>query len=619
MSKISSILLNKALDGDTSFPKDLYDVTKLLSLNEDPKLNFLLKQLEPMNVEKSTEFEDFRFVHILVKFFRRYGENSGGTHFGICMSEEKRDDNSREVKEERLKGLILLGDNGIGKSSVFGALEYWATRNISEAEYRKIVNQELFYRHGINNPDIQIYTSDDKKYDLNDKGVWKSSHDVKRFFISEYSILESAAFMTENGKDGKNWYRCLCYMLGIHPYLIELAFDDDNEKIYKRIRHALEQLKEWIAESTHADEILDNIHNQIIDSSIILNESERNNLRKYQEVLSNRLIAWESSFDLANFENEIESVEPSLFQYIPAIRSFSLSCNDIKMRLRKLSRIDQQFSKNEFLETSAKGDLFEKEFLKSRLMDAVSGCLKRLTTIFEPNIQYDEIISQKNKFAFVEKLQGKIDTAQIDTLLARLQEIRKKLADSIEELVKEIFDKDFEQAVRAVFDKTFIDVQHEKFNFDIRKIDNHLVLIEVNDSPVHIYFNTFRYRLFCLTMQVMVNLKMMKQYKFNFPIIFDDVFYANDYKNKRQLYKFFEILEDKATAFLSPGDDLQILFFAHDEQLVATLHKKFYQSFRFGRMIEPNDFKDASMQTDLQCKTGDNTYFNLYFTIYKPS
>lgn len=623
MNYISSFLIKKALDGDKVFPTELYDALKMLPENKETKLseelNFLLTQLETGKLENTlSDNADFCFNHILIKNFRRYGETKEGNYFGIRMSEEMPPTPSEQTMGKTYEGLVLLGDNGVGKSSVFGAIEFWAKRSISEAEYREIEDQRWFYQHNEKEPEILVVTSDGKNHGLKDIGIWQSSYDVARFFISENSILESASFMNENGEEGKNWYRYFCYMLSIHPFLIEFAFDDDNDKIYKRITNALKKLQEWTAELSIVDEELDSIHCQIVDGSIILTEGERNGLRKYQEILSSRLITWENNFNLAEFEKELKSVEIDSFQYIPAIHTFSLSCNDIRTRLEKLPTDGNNFFKKENLRNLA-DNVNKKLQLKNELQKAVNNCMQRLKNMLDDNIEYDKVILRKNRLTTAKKLKEKIETVQIDILFARLQEFRKNLAESIQKYVKDIIDEEFKQAIRSVFDKTFINENRESFNFDITSIDNNEINIEVNKIPVHKYFNTFRYRLFCLTMQVMINLKIMKKDKFSFPIIFDDVFYANDYKNKQQLYKFFKILRDKAFSFLAPEQKFQILFFTHDEQLVATLQKDFNPSFKFGRMIEVADFEKPAVQKDFIVHLSENTkYLNLYFPIYEP-
>ena len=66
----------------------------------------------------------------------------------------------------------------------------------------------------------------------------------------------------------------------------------------------------------------------------------------------------------------------------------------------------------------------------------------------------------------------------------------------------------------------------------------------------------------------------MKQGKFLFPFVFDDIFYANDYKNKTLLYRFFEVLSQGARTFLGNANSLQLIFFTHDEQFMNTLFLK---------------------------------------------
>lgn len=66
----------------------------------------------------------------------------------------------------------------------------------------------------------------------------------------------------------------------------------------------------------------------------------------------------------------------------------------------------------------------------------------------------------------------------------------------------------------------------------------------------------------------------MKQSKFLFPFVFDDIFYANDYKNKTLLYRFFEVLSQGAKTFLGNESCLQLIFFTHDEQFMNTLFLK---------------------------------------------
>ena len=168
-----------------------------------------------------------------------------------------------------------------------------------------------------------------------------------------------------------------------------------------------------------------------------------------------------------------------------------------------------------------------------------------------------------------------------------------------------------------MFNDTFL-LERENFEFDISDIEHEKITITVNKVPVHKYFNTFRYRLFYLTMQAAINLVKMRREHFTFPMVLDDIFYANDYKNKRQLFKFFNILEQQADKMLE-GHPLQVIFFTHDEQLVSTLNRKKKTSdtclWSFARIIEYEDFKNITPISGVNGDSKEKT-FKLYVKIY---
>lgn len=617
MYKVTSYLINKALEQDANLSKDLYDVLKITpeaaDLRLEEKLNVLLTESSTNYIESQQNFADFRFNHILIKNFRRYGVFDNVNYFGLRMSENVLDEKTNNINEKTLEGLVLLGDNGIGKSSIFSAIEYWATHSISEAKFRDIDDLHWFYQHSTQEADIQIITSNGNCYEL-ENSIFQSCYDVKRFFISENGIMESASYMKKNGENGNNWFRFFCYMISIHPDLIELVFDNEEETIYRQIMKTLELLKIRIAECPNADKNLEIIHSQITDSSIILNYSERTGLRRLQEKLNNRLITWDTTFDIANFDQELDSVEISSYSHIPAIHSYILRYNDIKARLNKNpSSFGGGFSKNDFLKNQAEF-INEKYELKEDLYNAVNDCLTRLNTMLSNHKSYEEIIQQENWWQKIKNIQGKFDVYQIETLIVRFSEFRKNLEIIIKNFVEEFIDADFANAVCNIFDKTFINEKNERFNFSLKNIRNNEIHLDVNNIPVHKYFNTFRYRLLCLILQVIVNMKMMKKYNFSFPILFDDVFYANDYKNKQQLYKFFDVLHEQASVIFQSDNRLQIIFFTHDEQLISTLQKK-HKWFSYGRMLDVEECNELTSQ--IVEIDNERKYYNLYFPIYK--
>ena len=72
---------------------------------------------------------DYSLRALLLRNFRKYGVPSGEYgYYGMYVSTD----------ENPCSQMFLLGRNGVGKSSLFDAAEYFFTGNIGEAEYRRI-------------------------------------------------------------------------------------------------------------------------------------------------------------------------------------------------------------------------------------------------------------------------------------------------------------------------------------------------------------------------------------------------------------------------------------------------------------------------------------------------
>lgn len=54
------------------------------------------------------------------------------------------------------------------------------------------------------------------------------------------------------------------------------------------------------------------------------------------------------------------------------------------------------------------------------------------------------------------------------------------------------------------------------------------------------YFNTFRYKLFCLMVSLSLALATRKENKINLPLIIDDIFFASDFVSKNSFAEFLQ-------------------------------------------------------------------------------
>lgn len=82
-------------------------------------------------------------------------------------------------------------------------------------------------------------------------------------------------------------------------------------------------------------------------------------------------------------------------------------------------------------------------------------------------------------------------------------------------------------------------------------------------SPSH-YFNTFRYKLFCLMISLSLALSTRKKYSINLPLVMDDLFYASDFVSKHRFSKFISKVIELFYKY-TPELPLQFILFTHDD------------------------------------------------------
>jgi hypothetical protein len=147
-------------------------------------------------------------------------------------------------------------------------------------------------------------------------------------------------------------------------------------------------------------------------------------------------------------------------------------------------------------------------------------------------------------------------------------------------------------------------------------------------TPDH-YFNTFRYRIFCLMVSISLALSTRAKYRVNLPLVMDDLFFASDYVSKASFVSFLKQLIElfhKTT----PELPFQFIMFTHDDMIFRSAMDalddvkldgieglaeecKLHPSQRtiFGRMFSPNDREDKK---SLFAKGGDE-YWNMVYSI----
>lgn len=123
-------------------------------------------------------------------------------------------------------------------------------------------------------------------------------------------------------------------------------------------------------------------------------------------------------------------------------------------------------------------------------------------------------------------------------------------------------------------------------------------------SP-HLFYNSFRYKLFAISIKISLAFMMMKKYDMIAPIIIDDVFTASDFDNTVNIDLFFSLIYKSFENVVEKSvDDLQIIMFTHDEVVLNGLKEVFLTkdapnvSYIMGRLLDtkellPDDYDDT--------------------------
>ena len=582
MNILKCKLLADSLMDDKALERDLQEVFRLFT--DDPydlagQWKKMFREPPMYDVWRFYEHDvyDFRFKYLLLNNYRKYGQPKEDTsYYGISFCKKL----YKEGKTvEYPQSVFVLGNNGLGKSSLFDAMEQVCTGKISEATYRGIsdLNWYVNRKQGII-PDVKLYTFYDESalengvnLPFSDMGI-----DSHSFFLSENSIYELSRYMqTDGNSEDVDWVPCFCYALGLED-LLNFAKDSTGycQALIDRVNEAVAMI------SDDPQKQRDNLKRFIRDTSVELSDNDFKKVGEFKEVLGGIKENF-SSYDTKELLKLIEMNMPTGLTQL-------YSLNRFKERFKKV------YANYQLIQNQGNGDnkpMAGRKRVRTENLDADENRFELITIIEDlhsslettmelkntKDLPLDRIIHETQSYLLTQKaLEHTKEADFFRGLPERLLAFQKNLKENLEEQFREISDGEFQNIIKNTFEPFMS--KGEKLDFV--QVDHGVVAanygmkVTVNDIPVNKYFNTFRFRLFCLSLMAAFNLKMMKKMKFRFPFVFDDIFYANDYRNKNELFVFFQVLANNANALLGDKDAVQVIFFTHDEQIVNTLLQK---------------------------------------------
>lgn len=537
------------------------------------------------------------------------------------------------------KSLFLIGENGVGKSSIYSAMEHVLQNRISEGDMRK---RNFKQTQG----NIAITLSDDTVVHSYEEFVEKySTYELGAIFCSEYDIFTVGQEQINNdwisffGRsmgygdllDLKGFLRAYIKENDLESYVNINTIDLENQKnAFCETKARLKSLEESFKLNLFG-RTRQNISNTLsaiaasvkkvtteVEKLLTSEQTSTNKLERNLKYLGKAL----ADFPLTNRHSEIRNLRDQIVNFNNhLIRNKHLNNTSTLTTPSAINFLKNIATGNSEYQTELQRDLLNniKTFLDSFSKEFSEILLKELEA---------EYSKQKELELSIKPIMEKAETRNTKIMLKeQLEQYCQKLEDALcEEMMPEL--KKLIPVITKIMEKFKLDIEKHELNisFDDKKCLNIYVVRPDKDQRIEpaVFYNNFRYKLFCLLLKLVTGIGYMKKQEVIRPIIMDDVFYASDFYSKSKVKFFFETLLEAIDELL-PGKKLQIICFTHDEIVLNAIYEstskeaisKVLNNEKpdtiFGRIIEAKKvIENASRNKEEEFKHRGNLYIELY-------
>lgn len=558
--------------------------------------------LEEKNPQKIEIQGDYRFLYLYLKAFRKFPKLQGNDYFGISFCREK---DSTHIP----CNTIIQGGNGTGKTSVFGAMEYLFTGNMSAAYKHGYMDDEKLDDYlpyaGCKMGDLSvIVASKDRRFQTGEGGKKQQGLTgpcLLPFFCSEYDVDQIikngiSAFIYE-----QMGYSYIWEIIKKLEKELEQASDNANHLVgaeetdRKRLEQDINDLDELIKKYKQFWPVflhfLLHISNEkdekklkatvaslrkFLSTTFVLEESDEesgvitllndSNLKKERRAV---VKAFGKDAELQSFVKQYDVMigfvtNRTADKAVPDV-------SELVLKGKKNGSAQELKLLSEFNET--------RHFFYSQVLERIE--LGFPIDVASTMMKYNEIIKDAEYKMDQKRIQVEIiDKVGVflrkkDVYWESLNALKtyvygcvKQLTQGSRQLVQTIMCRFCMEGEETFFD---YDVKQGLFSVIIRHLRDDNIMV---DFPPEKYLNTFRYRLYCMTLKIAIAMAMMDFYKFNFPVLMDDVFHSSDFSHRIMVRDFF-IRIIKAYQEWFGKNDLQIILFSHDEVVVKAAKRGF--------------------------------------------
>lgn len=273
----------------------------------------------------------------------------------------------------------------------------------------------------------------------------------------------------------------------------------------------------------------------------------------------------EKQFPTDNEFNELSNFlidnEELFYEFIPSkIDEINIF---IKERADQIQKVIETMGNNTLLTINEKTNALEKEISEN----------KSSIPLIEKTIKDLQL---KLKSAEVQVKNFKRIKDEIKFFNLKLIEEKDRIVTSYFNSIKEVVEKimndfiDKKESIELVLDLEKVERNIDGEIFQTEVIMAKIVQKNGESTTPDIYFNTFRYKVFCLMISLSIALSTRMRYRVNLPLIMDDLFFASDFISKNSFSDFFQKII-KLFYKYTPDMPLQFILFTHDDLIFRSV------------------------------------------------
>lgn len=550
--------------------------------------------------------------------------------------------------------LFMVGSNGSGKSSLYSAMEILYTDQIATKDVLRISEDDNYEVHDFgknteankedsvicarlaDQTELKINMSDRDNQAICPPSAFCSDYDVEQVALHKQDL--TPFFLSQIGY--KSIYEFLSYKLD--DCIAELSTMASNRQPelekYRSIGYSKFELKTIYATLLS----LSQGYWRTLDFSYFINTC--NAIVVLVDTTETQINSLASG-DRENAVSQFISIISSLTEKFDELRkaqtnisvyyTFSSLWNNLLESVGKESyRLSDEMAviANDFLASdrplAIAQDVKEQALQLQRILLSTDRYYQSFKDDIEkwPDIEA-ELLTQLVRLQNYEESEEPVDQYinKVMELKESVIEFKELLSNKIAEVMNELIDsqsKNINQSLKWFSEKG------ERIQIEKAPETGHpIVTIKYNRGEEEIvtypslYLNTFRFRLFVISLKIALTFAFMQREKTIVPIVIDEVFNSSDFENRLRLEKYVEMIYRQYDDMQVSLSRLQIVLFTHDEIVLrsfargANLKKEFYinnpikRDYISGRIFRQNEASKFSTSPET---LGDMVYYNLY-------